>query len=91
MHSKTKHFELDLHFVCDYVRNEKIQVLHLPARFQVADHVTKLVSGLLFLHVQDKLMIMVNPTMSLGGGGGGVKVPICNLVYILSSTLCIYR
>ena len=63
MHSKTKHFELDLHFVRDQVRNQKIQLLHLPARFQVVDPLTKPVSGILFLHVRDKLMIMTNPTM----------------------------
>jgi len=74
MHSKTKHFELDLHFVRDQVRNQKIQLLHLPARFQVTDPLTKPVSGILFLHVRDKLMIMANPTMSLRGV---LRVPMC--------------
>ncbi len=74
MHSKTKHFELDLHFVRDQVRNKKI---HLPARFQVADPLTKPVSGILFLHVRDKLMVMVNPTMSLRGGVKGTHVLPC--------------
>ena len=71
MHSKMKHFELDLHFVRDHVHNEKIQLLHLPARFQVVNPLTKPVSGLLFLHVRDKLTIMANPTMSLRGGVKG--------------------
>jgi len=67
MHSKTKHFELDLHFDRDQVRNQKIQLLHLPARFQIVDPLTKPMSSILFLYVQDKLMIMANPTMSLRG------------------------
>ena len=33
MHSRTKHFELDLHFVRDYVQQHKISLVHLPARF----------------------------------------------------------
>jgi len=82
MHSKTKYFELDLHFVRDQVQKQKIQLLHLPARFQVNDPLTKPVSGILFLHVRDKLMIIANPTMHLGGGGL-LRVPMCYLVYKL--------
>jgi len=30
MHSRTKHFELDLHFVRDYVQKQFVQLIHLP-------------------------------------------------------------
>jgi len=49
MHSRTKHFELDLHFVRDYVQQNKIRLLHLPARFQIADTFTKPIIGPSFL------------------------------------------
>ena len=68
MHSKTKHFELDLHFVRDHICKGNITLLHLPARFQVADPLTKPVSGTVFLNVRDKLMVVPNPAMSLTGG-----------------------
>ena len=67
MHPKTKHFELDLHFVHDHICKDNITLLHLPARFQVADPLTKSVSENLFLNVRDKLMVVPNPTMSLTG------------------------
>jgi len=62
MHSRTKHFELDLHFVRDYVQQHKISLVHLPARFQVADILTKAISGLAFLGFRCKLMVGVPPT-----------------------------
>ena len=36
LHSKTKHFELDLYFVCDKVANKEIFVSHVPAHEQLA-------------------------------------------------------
>ena len=62
MHSRTKHFELDLHFVKDYVQQHKISLVHLPARFQIADILTKSISGPAFLDFRCKLMVGVPPT-----------------------------
>ena len=58
MHSRTKHFELELHFVRDYVQQNKIRLLHLPARFQVVDTLTKLIVGPSFMDFRHKLMIL---------------------------------
>ena len=68
MHSKSKHFELDLHFVRDNVQNCMVQLIHIPGRFQVADPLTKPVSGSTFLRVRHKLKVVPNPTMSLREG-----------------------
>nr|GEZ56704.1 hypothetical protein [Tanacetum cinerariifolium] len=40
-HQRTKHIEIDIHFVRDYVASGKVRVLHVPSRFQYADIFTK--------------------------------------------------
>ncbi|GKC53730.1 ribonuclease H-like domain-containing protein [Tanacetum coccineum] len=40
-HQRTKHIEIDIHFVCDKVAAGHVQVLHVPSRFQYADIFTK--------------------------------------------------
>jgi len=65
MHSGTKHFQLDMHFVRDYVQKKKVSLVHLPTRYQVADVLTKPLSKSTFTHFKDKLMVVINPTISL--------------------------
>ncbi|GJV77134.1 ribonuclease H-like domain-containing protein [Tanacetum coccineum] len=36
-HQRTKHIEIDIHFVCDKVAAGHVRVLHVPSRFQYAD------------------------------------------------------
>ena len=40
-HGRTKHVELDIHFVCEKVAVGDIRVAHVPARHQLADIMTK--------------------------------------------------
>ncbi|GJZ76369.1 ribonuclease H-like domain-containing protein [Tanacetum coccineum] len=35
-HQRTKHIEIDIHFVCDKVASGHVRVLHVPSRFQYA-------------------------------------------------------
>jgi len=65
MHSRTKHFQLDMHFVRDYIQKKKVSLVHLPAPYQVADVLTKALSKSAFTHFRDKLMVVINPTISL--------------------------
>jgi len=67
MHSKTKHFELDLHFVRDNIQQMRVQLIQLPTQFQIADLLTKPISGTTFSRIRDKLMVVINPTISLRG------------------------
>jgi len=67
MHSRTKHFELDLHFVHDTTQQMQAQLIHLPAQFQIADILTKPISETTFFRILDKLMVVINPTISLRG------------------------
>lgn len=36
-HQRTKHIEIDIHFVRDLVATGQVRVLHVPSRFQYAD------------------------------------------------------
>ncbi|GKE50146.1 ribonuclease H-like domain-containing protein, partial [Tanacetum coccineum] len=40
-HQRTKHIEIDIHFVRDKVAARHVRVLHVPSRFQYADIFTK--------------------------------------------------
>jgi len=48
MHSRTKHFEFDLHFVRDHIQQKRVSLVHLPTRFQVADILMKPTSKISF-------------------------------------------
>nr|KYP68476.1 Copia protein [Cajanus cajan] len=67
LHTRTKHFELDLWFVRERVAQGKIIVKHIPARLQVADLLTKAPSTTIFLDLRDKLTVDRKSTLSLRG------------------------
>lgn len=71
MHSRTKHFELDLHFVRDKILSRELVVVHLPAEFQVADTLTKALPSPQFNLFRSKLMVSPAPPMCLKGGVKG--------------------
>nr|GEW56808.1 hypothetical protein [Tanacetum cinerariifolium] len=48
-HQRTKHIEIDIHFVRDYVASGQVRVLHVPSRLQYADIFTKGLPTALFL------------------------------------------
>nr|KYP35620.1 hypothetical protein KK1_043331 [Cajanus cajan] len=68
MHSKTKHFELDLWFVREKVAKGEINVKHVPTQFQIADLLTKAPSSNQFLTLRTKLNVHSLRTLSLRGG-----------------------
>jgi len=49
-HHRTKHIEMDIHFVREKVARGQTRVLHVPSRHQIADIFTK---GLLHILVDD--------------------------------------
>ncbi|GJT81817.1 ribonuclease H-like domain-containing protein [Tanacetum coccineum] len=48
-HQRTKHIEINIHYVRDYVTSGQVRVLHVPSRFQYADIFTKGLPTALFL------------------------------------------
>ena len=67
LHSKSKHFELDLHFVQDHVAKGHVQISHVPAHAQVDDVLTKPVSSAFFHNFRAKLGIVDCQSLSLRG------------------------
>jgi len=67
MHSRSKHFEIDIHFVRDHVQQKHVSLIHLPARFQLADVFTKPISGPSFTSARPKLMVLKKPIINLRG------------------------
>jgi len=65
MHSRSKHFELDLYFVRNYVHDKHLTILHLRAQFQLADILTKPISDTSFLSFKHKLRVLESPPISL--------------------------
>lgn len=40
-HARTKHIELDVHFVCEQVGSGRLQIRYIPTQDQLADVLTK--------------------------------------------------
>lgn len=67
LHSRTKHFELDLFFLREKVLSHQISVRHVPSSDQIADVLTKPLSIISFPRFRAKLSVQLNPTLSLRG------------------------
>nr|GEX75543.1 ribonuclease H-like domain-containing protein [Tanacetum cinerariifolium] len=66
-HQRTKHIEIDIHFVRDLVATGQVRILHVPSRFQYADIFTKGLPSALFDEFHDnpntKMVVIWNPTV----------------------------
>lgn len=59
-HQRTKHVEIDIHFVRDKVAIGHVRVLHVLSRFQYADIFTKCLPTLLFNEFRSSLSLLVS-------------------------------
>ncbi|GKC36739.1 ribonuclease H-like domain-containing protein [Tanacetum coccineum] len=66
-HQRTKHIEIDIHFVRDLVTTGHIRVLHVPSRYQYADIFTKGLPTALFDEFRDSLSVRSSPAQTAGG------------------------
>lgn len=57
LHARTKHMELDIHFVREKVVSNTLSVVHVPAASQLADILTKPLSASQFYLMHDKLNV----------------------------------
>nr|GEV36338.1 retrovirus-related Pol polyprotein from transposon TNT 1-94 [Tanacetum cinerariifolium] len=60
-HQRTKHIEIDIHFVRDIVTAGQVRVLHVPSHFQYADIFTKGQPFALFEEFQSSLSVRPPP------------------------------
>ncbi|GJT59360.1 ribonuclease H-like domain-containing protein [Tanacetum coccineum] len=65
-HQRTKHIEIDIHFVRDYVASGQVRVLHVPSRYQYADIFTKGLPSALFLEFRSSLNVQRSPVHTEG-------------------------
>ncbi|KAK1421243.1 hypothetical protein QVD17_23430 [Tagetes erecta] len=65
-HQRTKHIELDIHFVREHVQKGLVRILHMPSRFQIADIFTKGLPRVLFDDFRYSLSIRMPPASTAG-------------------------
>ena len=66
-HNRTKHIEIDIHFVREKVALGQIRVLHVPSSHQYANIMTKGLPVQLFTDFRDSLGVRLAPPATAGG------------------------
>lgn len=66
-HARTKHIELDVHFIRDKVMQKQIEIRYVPSHDQVADCLTKGLSPSRFHFLINKLQVRESPFRLRGG------------------------
>ncbi|KAL5827944.1 hypothetical protein ACOSQ3_019789 [Xanthoceras sorbifolium] len=64
-HSRTKHVEIDVHFIREKITSKEIEPRYVPTDFQVANVLTKGLSTLRFQFLCSKLNLVDSPQLSL--------------------------
>nr|GEW79307.1 ribonuclease H-like domain-containing protein [Tanacetum cinerariifolium] len=65
-HQRTKHIEINIHFVRDMIIVGQVRVLHVPSLFQYADIFTKGLTLILFEDFQSSLSVRPPPAQTAG-------------------------
>ncbi|XP_050888884.1 uncharacterized mitochondrial protein AtMg00810-like [Lathyrus oleraceus] len=65
-HQRTKHIEMDIHFVREKVARGQARVLHVPSRHQIADIFTKGLPRILFDDFRTNLSVREPPALTVG-------------------------
>ncbi|GJV78701.1 ribonuclease H-like domain-containing protein [Tanacetum coccineum] len=65
-HQRTKHIEIDIHFIRDKVAAGHVRVFHVPSRFQYADIFTKGLPYPLFADFRSSLSVRKTPAPTAG-------------------------
>ncbi|GJV19173.1 ribonuclease H-like domain-containing protein [Tanacetum coccineum] len=63
-HQRTKHIEIDIHFVRDLVIVGQVRVLHVPSRYQYAGIFTKGFPSALFKEFHTSLIVWCPPAQT---------------------------
>jgi hypothetical protein len=86
-HRRTKHIEINIHFVREKVALGEVRVLHVPTSALFTDIFTKGLPTASFIDILSSLNI-IDPDAATAGGGGVLEI-FSYLSCILSLSLCI--
>jgi len=65
-HSRTKHIEIDIHFLRENVENGEVDIHYVPTAYQIADVFTKGLLRSRFQLLRDKLNLKLSPVQKTG-------------------------
>lgn len=65
-HQRTKHIEMDIHFVCERVALGHIRILHVSSSYQYADIFTKGLPQRLLVQFRSSLTVCSPPAPTAG-------------------------
>jgi hypothetical protein len=65
-HKRTKHIEIDIHFVRENVSLGEVPVLHIPSALQFADVMTNGLPSQIFLDFRSSLCVREPPAVTAG-------------------------
>ena len=57
-HARTKHIEIDAHYVREQVLAKKLTIQYVPSKLQIADLLTKALSVTQFIELRSKLNVI---------------------------------
>ncbi|KAL5818384.1 hypothetical protein ACOSQ4_022226 [Xanthoceras sorbifolium] len=66
-HARTKHIEIDVHFIREKISNGQLRVQYVPTSLQRADIFTKSLPHSRFIFLRSKLSLVSSPKFSLRG------------------------
>ena len=66
-HERTKHVEVDCHFIREKIQDGVIKNFHIPTRHQIADFFTKALGKRQFFHLLSKMNLINIYSSSWGG------------------------
>lgn len=67
MHARTKHIEIDVHYIRDKVLQNEVTIAYVPSVDQVVDCLTKALTHSRFNLLRDKLGVITSPSSLRGG------------------------
>jgi hypothetical protein len=65
-HTRTKHIELDFHFVREKITAKQLAIRFICSAYQIGDIFTKSLAKTRFKHIRDKFHVLVNPSRLRG-------------------------
>jgi hypothetical protein len=80
-HRRTKHVEIDIHFVRKLVALSELCVVHVPTDLQYADIMTKDLPQVIFDKFRSSLHVGDATAHTARGGGGGLRSACTSLLF----------